>query len=208
MLPADLLDNVLQFLDAGDIKNLHQTCSQMRDDTTGVVPMTKRELFHYEMGNRIHQLELQQEYLMRCYYDRKRGSRGSSELFRKCIMINPSCVGDRVFVDMKGLMDSVASIEGVPMKYYGHPDGDVYYRRHEELENPITVSEGKTFTREDVEGIRGYLDDLIAIHAEVQRLTSFLLDRDDFYARSYQRLVRDGEVLRRRRQWLHKKYSL
>ena len=167
--------------------------------------MGKRELFHYEMGNRIHQLELQQEHLVKCYYDRKRGSRGSSELFRRCILINPSCVGDRVFVNMKGLVDSVASIEKVPMHYYGHPDGDVYYRRHEELETPIPISDGKGFTVEDVAVISGYLDSLIALHADIQRLTSFLPDRDDFYKCSYRRLVRDGEVLRRRRQWLHEK---
>lgn len=209
-LPADLLGNVLSYLDAGDIKNLHQTCSRVRDDTMAVVCMPKRGLFHYELGNKIHQLEMQRNHLDECYRKYKcrgeypswgysRANKHSDfEIYDKCIRVSKDWRWD----SLKSVCDSIASQEGIPMHYYGHPRGDVYYNRHETLTEPIKISEERVFAIEDITAIGGFVDDLIKLYDDVVKLSS------TFHGAGHGKLIRSIEVLRKRRDWIHKTYWL
>lgn len=222
-IPCDATREVIACLSPVDIKSVHQTCKEMRDITTGAVSQREygewlakydRRGFHNWMGARLWQLEVELKGLDDSYRAYKcRGKQGIGYtranchsdylIFDKCIRMTNHRGWGYYFILLKGVMDSVADVDGIPIAIEGFPGSDNYYRREGVAKDTtLQISKGPTFTKEDLGVILGHLKRLHAICLEVVEAVRPIEHRHEIYATYPGKLKRVLTGITKRIEWL------
>jgi hypothetical protein len=213
ILPHEMTREIASYLTPSEIKQLHCTSKALCEDTAGIVKMEALHAYHFRVGGRIHRLEMQRQHLDDMYRQFKcRGpaeSRGYTRarrhqdylVYDRCVRLNSKWSYDYIFVYLRGAMDSLASYQGVPTSFAGC--ADVYYDRGVESFEPIPISSGATFSREDLQHILSFLTSLYDLTVEVMEAIQILVARHEMYASTYKKLSRIAAVIQNRIIWLN-----
>jgi hypothetical protein len=205
LLPHEMTREIAGYLNPVDIGNLHCTSKALREDTTGLVKMETNHAYHFRMGGRIHRLELQRQHLDSMYRQFK--CRGPAEsrcyiranrhddftVYDKCVRLGPKWGCRHVFVYLKAIMDRLASYQGMSVSACN----EVYYSRDRECFDPIPISSEATFSREDLQDILSFVNDLYSLIVVALEATHMFTD-----TRTHQKLHRIAATIKNRADWL------
>ena len=207
LMPHEIVGEIASFLTAEETQALHSVSKDVCMDTTGIVKLEPRTKHHYVMGDRIHKLEsdcigLYEAFRrFKCSGTRVNNSR-DREVFDRCIKLNGSWSWGHVFVELRGVMDSVSSVEKVPIGIPGTPD--LYYQRNSK-HDPVAISDGPTFTSGDLTVVMGYLKNLQSVTLDVLIEATKIAHRHEIYAKYPGALKRILTLLEKRISWLEAK---